>query len=91
MSETKRKMLTPQERIAKAKAELEAAEAKARTAATARYDVLQGEQTKLITKRDELAKKLTAVQSEIQQITDAYPEIGTSAEVVDLPQSASAE
>lgn len=65
-----RTVLSPAERIAKAKAELEALEAKEKAKATAKVDAKQAELDKLKAKREDLDTKILGVEAELVQLKE---------------------
>lgn len=73
MGDTKRKMLTHEERIAKAKAELEALEAKAVAKDVARHAIVVGQLTQLAAKRADLDSKVVTYEHELALIESRVP------------------
>lgn len=73
MGDTKRKMLTPEERIAKAKAELEALEAKAADRDRKRYSELGEQRAKHVAVIDERTAKVEAIDTEMHEIDARLP------------------
>lgn len=75
MSDTKRKMLTPQERVAKAQAELAEAVAKAEAKDRARYAVLTEKHEATKAKAEVLTALLDEYRGELRAIEERVPSI----------------
>jgi hypothetical protein len=78
MGDTKRRTLTPEERIAKAKATLDALEAKARAADVKRYDELHVQRAKLVEQIEERQTKLDGIDAELVIIVERTPDLAVS-------------
>lgn len=69
MTDTKKRVvLTPAERVAKAKAELAELEAKAAAKVKARAAALREQRAKLVTKRDETDAKIQEIDNELMEL-----------------------
>lgn len=73
MGETKRKMLTPEERVAKLEADLAAARLKAESKDRGRHDQLQEQRAKLQAKVDDAQAKIEAIDAELGDIIERVP------------------
>ena len=71
----RRKTLTPEERVAKAEADLAAALAKLEGGDRKRHAALSEQKVKLETKRDEAISKITAIDAELSSIAARVPEL----------------
>ena len=75
MGDTTRKMRTPEERIAAAKAQLEELEAKAQAKDRKRFSVLDEQRAKLVAQLEELTAKVEAIDEELVAIVERVPEL----------------
>lgn len=78
MGETKRKMLTPAERVAKAEAELAAAKEKAEAGDRKRHDQLQEQRAKHVEVIDDRTAKVEAIDAELNEIIERVPALAES-------------
>lgn len=78
MGETKRKMLTPQERAAKLERELAEARAKAEAADRKQHDQLQEQRAKLQEQVDDRTAKIEAIDAALVEIIERVPALAES-------------
>ncbi len=92
MGESKRKMLTPEQRVAKLEAELAEAKAKAEAKTRARVEVLRKQRSTLYTQIGERKEKIEQINSELEALGfEAEAEQLTLDDVIDGTETAVAE
>ena len=66
--EPKRRMLTPEERVARLEAELKAAREKAAAKSRKQADQLKEQRTKLVARRNEISDKIQAIDAQLAEL-----------------------
>ena len=78
--ETKRKMLTPAEKVAKLEADLAAAREKAEAQANKKFTQLREQRAKLVEKRDALNSKIAEIDEQLPEDVEPDPIIAATGE-----------